>query len=63
MRKGVFDGRSHKLIQWIDEIAQDDGIPVKHEHWSNRAMTIDGVAAFLGQIRAAKKGSRRLGRL
>jgi hypothetical protein len=51
----VFDGRSHKSIQWIDEVAQADGIPVEAEHWSNRAMTIDDVAAFLGQIRAAER--------
>lgn len=53
--QGVFDGRSHKLIQWIDEIAQEDGIPVRDEHWSDRTMMIDDVATFLGQIRAAKK--------
>jgi hypothetical protein len=56
----VFDGRSHKLIPWIDEVAPENGIPLKDEHWSTRVITIDQVAAFLGQIRAAKKrrGSR-----
>jgi hypothetical protein len=55
----VFDGRSHRSIQWIDEMAQEVGVPVRDEHWSNRSMTIDDVAAFLGQIRAVKKGSVR----
>src|SRR5271166_1905243 len=54
---GVFDGRSHKRIQWIDEIAQEDGVPVKEGHWSNRSMTIDEVSTFVGQIRKAKKGT------
>ena len=55
----VFDGRSHKLIPWIDEVAPENGIPLKDEHWSTRVITIDQVAAFLGQIRVAnKRGSR-----
>lgn len=56
---GIFDGRNHKLIEWIDDIAQEDGIPVKDEHWSNRSMTIDDLTALLGEIRAIKKGLRR----
>jgi len=56
---GVFDGRRHKLIEWIDEIAQEDGIQIKDGHWSTRSMTVDDVSAFLGQIRATKKSSRR----
>ena len=56
---GVFDGRSHKLIPWIDDVAQDNGVPIRYEHWSSRSMTIENVATFLGQIRAVKKGSAR----
>jgi hypothetical protein len=47
----VFDGRSHKIIQWIHDIE----LPVKDEHWSNRTMSLGEVAEFLGQIRQAKK--------
>lgn len=54
---GVFDGRSHKLIEWIDNVAQEDGIPVHDSHWSNRAMTIDDVSMFLGRIRGTKRRS------
>jgi hypothetical protein len=58
--EGVFDGRSHRSIEWIDEVAQEkEEVPVRDEHWSNRSMTIDDVKAFLGRIRAAKKGFRR----
>jgi hypothetical protein len=52
---GVFDGRSHKIIQWIDDIAQEDGIPVRDENWSSRSMSLSDVAALLGQIRQARK--------
>jgi len=52
---GVFDGRSHKIIQWIDNIAQADGIPVRDENWSRRSMSLSQVAALLGQIRQARK--------
>lgn len=53
---GVFDGRNHKLIEWINDIAQEEGTtPVKDEHWSNHAMSLEDVAVFLGQIRQAKK--------
>ncbi|MGC2224656.1 MAG: hypothetical protein WA624_21015 [Methylocella sp.] len=53
---GVFDGRNHKLIKWIDDIAQEEeAIHVKDEHWSNHAMSLEDVAVFLGQIRQAKK--------
>jgi hypothetical protein len=51
----VFDCRNHKLIEWIDGIAQEEGTPVKDEHWSNHAMSLEDVAMFLGQIRQAKK--------
>jgi hypothetical protein len=51
---GVFDGRNHKMIKWIDDIAQENGIPVQDEHWSCRVMSLDDAAALLGTIRKAK---------
>lgn len=48
---GAFDGRSHKLIEWIDEASQLDGSILMDEHWSTRPMSIDDVTAFLAYIR------------
>jgi hypothetical protein len=55
---GAFDGRSHKLIAWIDEASQDDGSVLVSGHWSTRAMTVEEVANILGQIGNFKKGSK-----
>jgi hypothetical protein len=52
---GAFDGRNHKIIDWIEEAGQLDGSVLKNEHWSTRSMSIRDVAAFLGQIRNFKK--------
>lgn len=54
---GAFDGRSHKLIRWIDDSSQEDGSVLQANHWSTRSMTIDEVATYLGQIRGFKKNS------
>ncbi|SRR6266849_7097093 len=57
---GVFDGRTHKPIEWIEEIAEEkEEMPVKDEHWSSRSMTLNEVARFLGQIRRSKRDKRR----
>jgi hypothetical protein len=49
---GAFDGRSHKLIGWIDEGSQsaEESI-LRDEHWSTCPMSIDDVTAFLAYIR------------
>jgi hypothetical protein len=48
---GAFDGRSHKLIDWIDEASQSEGSILRVEHWSTCPMSIDDVTAFLAYIR------------
>ncbi len=48
---GAFDGRSHKLIEWIDKASQLDGSILRDEHWSTCPMSIDDVTAFLAYIR------------
>jgi hypothetical protein len=48
---GAFDGRSHKLIDWIDEASQSEGSILWDEHWSTNPMGIGDVTAFLAYIR------------
>jgi hypothetical protein len=48
---GAFDGRSHKLIEWINEASQSEGSILRDANWSTAPMTIDDVTAFLAYIR------------